>query len=49
VNLKGGAGKKGDEEFSDFTFREGTTQVLKLQDIYIQEKGKDALKKVTDQ
>jgi hypothetical protein len=30
VNFKGGASKKGDEEFNDFSFKEGNTQVLKL-------------------
>lgn len=35
VNLKGGAAKKGDEEFADFGFKEGNTQVIKMQDIYI--------------
>lgn len=48
VSLKGGAGKKGDEEFNDFSFKEGTTQVLKMQDIYKQEKGAEALKKRSD-
>lgn len=49
VNMKGGAAKKGDDEFTDFTFKEGSTNVLKMQDIFIQEKGKEALKKVTEQ
>ena len=48
VNLKGASGKKGDDEFTDYTFKEGTTQVLKMQDIFTQEKGKDALKKMTE-
>jgi hypothetical protein len=48
VNLKGAAAKKGDEDFSDFSFKEGTTAVLKIQDIYLQEKGKEALKKKTE-
>ncbi len=30
LNTKGGAGKKGEEEFNDFTFKEGTTPVVKL-------------------
>jgi len=41
VTLKGEKG-----EFTDYSFKEGTTQVSKLQDIFIQEKGKDALKKL---
>jgi len=43
VSLKG---EKGD--FSDFSFKEGNTNVVKLQDIFIQEKGKDALKKLDE-
>lgn len=43
------SGKKGDDEFNDFTFKEGNTPVLKLQDIFIQEKGKDALAKRSEQ
>lgn len=41
---------KGDKggDFSDFSFKEGNTQVVKLQDIFIQEKGKDALKRLSD-
>ena len=35
VNLKGTAGKKGDDEFSDFTFKEGNTPVLNMKDIFI--------------
>jgi hypothetical protein len=31
VSLKG---KKGDEEFDDFSFKEGNTAVLKVSDIY---------------
>ena len=42
--VKAGSGKG--EEFSEFTFKEGTTAVLKLQDIFVQEKGKEALKKL---
>ena len=42
--VKAGTGKG--EDFSEFSFKEGTTQVLKLQDIFVQEKGKDALKKL---
>jgi hypothetical protein len=30
VNLKGGAGKKGDEDFAEFSFKEGNTAVLKI-------------------
>jgi len=37
-------GEKGD--FADYSFKEGSTQTAKLQDIFIQEKGKDALKKL---
>lgn len=48
VSLKGTGGKKGDDEFADFAFREDNTPVMKMQDIYIQEKGKDALKKRTE-
>ena len=48
VSLKGGAGKKGDEEFNDFAFKEGNTQVLKLQDIYKQEKGVEAFKRKSE-
>jgi hypothetical protein len=41
---------KGDKggDFSDFSFKEGTTQTVKLQEIFIQEKGKDALKKLSE-
>lgn len=42
--VKAGAAKG--EEFADFPFKEGTTAVLKLQDIFAQEKGKDALKRL---
>lgn len=35
---------KGDE-FADFSFKEGNTSVLRIQDIFVQEKGKEALKK----
>ena len=45
VSLKGDKGG----DFTDFTFKEGTTQTVKLQDIFIQEKGKDALKKLSEQ
>jgi hypothetical protein len=38
------SGGKGDE-FAEFSFKEGHTAVLKLSDIALQEKGKDALKK----
>jgi len=30
VNFKGAAGKKGDDEFNDFSFKEGNTAVVKL-------------------
>lgn len=39
---------KGDE-FADFSFKEGNTAVLRLQDIFVQEKGKDALKRLEEQ
>ncbi len=42
VNIKGDKG-----DFSDFAFKEGSTHTVPLQDIFIQEKGKDALKKLT--
>lgn len=42
--VKAGA-SKGDE-FAEFSFKEGNTAVLKLQEIFVQEKGKDALKKL---
>lgn len=49
VESQGVVGIKGDKgDFSDFSFKEGTTQTVKLQDIFIQEKGKDALKKLND-
>ena len=38
---------KGDE-FTDFSFKEGNTQVVRIQDIFIQEKGKDALKRLDE-
>nr|1JB7_B Chain B, telomere-binding protein beta subunit [Sterkiella nova]1OTC_B Chain B, PROTEIN (TELOMERE-BINDING PROTEIN BETA SUBUNIT) [Sterkiella nova] len=38
---------KGDE-FSDFSFKEGNTATLKIADIFVQEKGKDALNKAAD-
>ncbi|CDW85312.1 UNKNOWN [Stylonychia lemnae] len=44
--VKTGA-SKGDE-FADFSFKEGSTAVLKIQDIFVQEKGKDALKRIQD-
>lgn len=47
--MKGGAAKKGaDDDFSDFTFKEGTTAVLNIHDIFVQEKGKDAFKKIRE-
>lgn len=48
VSIKGGVSKKGDDEFTDFTFKEGNTAVVKMQDIFAQEKGKDALKKTKE-
>lgn len=41
--MKASAGKG--DEFAEFSFKEGNTQVLKLSEILLQEKGKDALKK----
>jgi hypothetical protein len=38
--VKIGSGKG--DDFSDFSFKEGTTATLSLKDIFIQEKGKDA-------
>jgi len=38
-------GKKNDEDFTDFTFKEGNTAVVPLKDIYIDEKGKDTFNK----
>jgi len=40
VSIKGGKG-----DFSDFSFKEGSTNVARMQDIFTAEKGKDALKK----
>ena len=45
--VKAGTGKG--EEFAEFSFKEGNTPVLKLQEIFVQEKGKDALKKLEHQ
>lgn len=42
--VKAGSGKG--DEFAEFSFKEGNTAVLKLQEIFVQEKGKDALKKL---
>lgn len=43
VSLK--SGKKGeDDEFTDFTFKEGNTKTVSMKEIFAQEKGKDALK-----
>jgi len=39
-------GDKGD--FSDYSFKEGNTAVVKLQDIFLQEKGPSALKKLQE-
>jgi len=38
---------KGDD-FSDFSFKEGSTAVLSLKDIFVQEKGKDAAARVAE-
>jgi hypothetical protein len=40
--VKAGAAKG--DEFAEFSFKEGNTPVMKLADIFVQEKGKDALK-----
>ena len=49
VEAQGVVGFKGDKgDFSDFSFKEGTTAIVKLNDIFIQEKGKDALKKLSE-
>lgn len=45
--VKTGAGKG--DEFSDFSFKEGNTATVKIQDIFVQEKGQAALKKLQDQ
>lgn len=42
--VKAGSGKG--DEFAEFSFKEGNTAVLKLQEIFVQEKGKDALKRL---
>ena len=44
VSLKGG--DKGD--FNDFSFKEGNSNTLKLSEIFIMEKGKDAFKKLDE-
>ena len=44
VNIRQGKG-----DFSDFSFKEGTTNVVKMQDIYQQEKGKEAFKKLAEE
>ena len=38
-----GAAKKGDDEYADYSFKEGNTHTLKMKDIFIKEKGKAAL------
>jgi len=50
VEEKGVVALKGDKggDFSDFTFKEGNTATVKLQDIFIQEKGKAALQKLSE-
>lgn len=44
--VKTGAGKG--DEFSDFSFKECNTATLKIQDIFVQEKGQAALKRLQD-
>lgn len=50
VEERGVVALKGDNrgDFADFAFKEGNTNVLKMQDIIVQEKGKDALKKASE-
>ncbi len=48
VCLKAGSKKSGDEDFTDYGFKEGNTHVLKLQDIFIKEKGKAAFNKLQE-
>jgi len=38
--------KAGKGDFSDYSFKEGNTNVVKMQEIFTQEKGKEALKKL---
>lgn len=45
--VKTGSGKG--DEFSDFSFKEGNTATVKIQDIFVQEKGQAALRKLQDQ
>lgn len=47
VEDKGVVALKGDKggDFSDFPFKEGTTNVVNIKDIFVQEKGRDAVKK----
>jgi hypothetical protein len=47
VEAQGVVSIKGDKgDFSDYGFKEGNTACVSLKDIFIQEKGKDSLKKV---
>lgn len=50
VESKGVVALKGDKngDFADFQFKEGTTDTVKLQNIFIQEKGKDQLKRLSE-
>lgn len=48
VNMKGGASKKGDDEFTDFHFKEGHTACVKMADIFVHEKGQAAFKKMNE-
>jgi hypothetical protein len=50
VEAQGVVSLKGDKggDFSDFSFKEGNTNVVKIQDLVVQEKGKDALKKAQE-
>lgn len=47
LSLKAG-GKKGDDSFTDFSFKEGNTATVPLKDIFVQEKGQAAYKKITE-
>jgi len=42
------AGTAKGDEFADFSFKEGNTATVKIQDIFVQEKGKDALGKAAE-
>lgn len=49
TKVDGGIVKTGKgEEFSDFSFKEGNTATVRIQDIFVQEKGQAALKRITE-